>query len=571
MRMLSVVITLLLVALLATAAFATTHDHGGPAPRSLQLKIGVYAYGGSQLWQNDNSNATRLRSFAGERYFFIVGNPANNDKVDSIIAHNDSLRHFIYDLWVMQLEDTIEIYAWGVNHAGYDSVQIDSMFLITGPTSADSVRFRVNPSGIFGSTYRTTPGGGAKIIMDGFAGQPRVFADWRQYRKWGEWLGYFWTGRIDAVRGVGTGPRGVFIDEFSHIGATGRFDQTGVNAYPLRETLSDWWSTDWQNVYPRWDQSLSHDEVRDSTFSLILEAMRIAGDSLKSEGYLGMPNGASDWGPYRGSPNWEVEGIPISSALGVGAWGEYCYLYPTINSEWESLWRTRDMIRAYADSIPFFSLMQVSVGTDSSAADSLTIADTRMAALGFFLDCLVPGTDVWFSVHNNLYNNLYFDYADNDGTGDGQIEDTITNWDDAWGKYFGVPRRQRDSLLVIDAAGQLVQIYHFSLGKPGDTIAPQTLVVGRYPRNDGSVDNRRPSATAGFTLPPSPNADSSWFELTTGGQFLAGFRAGDVVDIQPVRWRFFVVDTVLASTGKATAPIDPSPSPARLRIKGFQR
>jgi hypothetical protein len=123
------------------------------------------------------------------------------------------------------------------------------------------------------------------------------------------------------------------------------------------------------------------------------------------------------------------------------------------------------------------------------------------------------------------------------------LSDTTTSWDEAWGKYFGVPQKARDeSTRGTDPAGQTFTIHKVSLLNPNISGKVQTLAVGRYARG---ADRR--IATTSVTV----SLGGTYYELLTGGKFST--TPVTSTTIANAQWRIFVSDTSLANGGSGNS------------------
>ena len=234
--------------------------------------------------------------------------------------------------------------------------------------------------------------------------------------------------------------------------------------------------------------------------------------------------------------------------------GEFCYYFPTYAEGTANAKGSfcRKLVWAaynYKDIGGHFVVMQAGVDNEGSLVST---ARSQMGNLALHLDILFPGiTTYGYTLHNQPYNNLYFDYDDRETYF--TIADSITNWAYAFGKYFGVPKLTRDSSITgIDLAGQAYRLRKITLGQPVDTSKVQTLVMVRYAEEGSSLDS---SLTVSVqTLPTSPNANTKWYELKSDGTFIQTSIkvSGDSVHVGNAQARIFISDSAMANTGYAS-------------------
>lgn len=529
---------------LSLALSSGTAWGANPATYSRQLNWGVFSYGGARLWDNTSAGSV-FRNWTADRYKYTFGNNSVAAQVDSVLDRNPEHINASYVIHLRQITDTQAIRQWCDTTPG---CVFSNLLYHTGASAADSINIQVNATGSgFGSFFQKTPGGSKPVIMPGFASQLRVLWNEREYQYMGAWLGYKLSQEalVDSANAV-------FMDEFSHIRKTGA-NESGlwVNAFPFRDSTTSYWAySNFRSVTPAWSGSLTHTQIRDSVAKLFIKAMTIVGDSLEAHGLIGFPNGASDWGPYTSTSNWYGDGDTTSQVLGGYIPGEFCFYYPGTDNEGQ--WCRKAVTAAYnaRNRGGHFVIMQAAVGRDSSATPPFSISRSQMLNLGFHLEILFSGTTTYgFTLHNNPYNNLYFDYDDRDGTfNPGQIADTITNWCYAFGKYFGVPNNTRDtSNTVTDLAGNSTRLRITTLTKPASTDT-QTISIMRYAESSWSRDSAATRAT--YTLPGA----LTFYELRSNGTYITGKTGGDTIHVGNGQARIFVTDTVLANAGVASTP-----------------
>ncbi len=531
------------VALFACTSMCTLHA-ANPAPLSKQLGWGVFAYGGARLWDN-TSAGSQFRTWTANRYKYIFGNNGVAAQVDSMLDANPEMYNASYVLHLRQISDTQAIRQWCDTTPG---CVFTNLLYHTGASAADSISIQVNATGSgFGSFFQKTPGSSKPVIMPGFASQLRVLWNEREWQYMGAWLGHKLSREVLA-----DSSNAAFMDEFSHIRRTGA-NESGlwVNAFPFRDSTTSYWAySNMRSVTPTWSSSMTHTQIRDSVAKLFIKVMTIVGDSLAAHGIVGFPNGASDYGPYSSTSNWYGEGDTISDVLGGANPGEFCFFYPGTDNEGQYCRKAVTAAYNYRNRGGHFVIMQAAVGRDSSASPPFSIARSQMLNLAFHLEIVFSGTTTYgYTLHNNPYNNLYFDYDDRDGTfNPGQIADTITNWAYAFGKYFGVPNNTRDtSNTVTDAAGNSTRLRITTLAKPSSADT-QTISIVRYAENSWSRDSAATRAT--YTLPGSQD----YYELRADGTYIVGKNGGDTIHIGNGQARIFVTDTALANAGVASTP-----------------
>lgn len=516
-----------------------------PAPLSKQLRWGVFSYGSSRLWDNTLAGS-QFRNWTADRYHYTFGNNDVAAQVDSVQARNPEHINARYVLHLRQIGDTQAIRQWCDTTPG---CVFSSLLYHTGPSAGDSISIQVNATGSgFGSFFQKTAGGSKPVVMPGFASQLRVLWNERQWQYMGAWLGHKLSQEC-----IETGSNAAFMDEFSHIRRTGA-NESGlwVNAFPFRDSTTSYWAySNMRSVTPTWSGSLNHTQIRDSVAKLFIKVMEIVGDSMAANGIIGFPNGASDFGPYTSTSNWYGEGDTISQVLGGANPGEFCFYYPGTGDEGQ--WCRKAVTAAFnwRNRGAHFVIMQALVARDSSNSPGFSIGRSQMLNLGFHLEILFSGTSTYgYSLHNNPYNNLYFDYDDRDGTfNPGQIEDSTTNWCNAFGKYFGVPDDVLDTTnSITDIAGNSTRLRINVLRSPTVATDTQTFAIMRYAEGNWSRDSAATRYV--YTLPGS----GARYELRSNGTYITGKNGGDTIHIGNGQARFFVYDTILANAGVASTP-----------------
>ena len=523
----------IIIFILSINHFASSFAYANnPSQYSKQLHIGALAYCSSVIWSNDN-----LRDWFAERYDWCVGACDSLDIV-AMKAINPNMKVIRYDIFIRMAEDTVNVKNWA------DSVGVDFESLIiranTGP--GDSLRCRASYYGAGGfNTWRTTQPGGIMLYSGFTDAQTRFAWDFRNPMV-GAYLAYAFRKFANDV-----GCDGIMMDEEGVVGATGNNTSGLITLQPpFKDINSSYWTAggpySWQNP---WSSSLSITQIRDSLKVLRGGWMKTLGDSMAAHGMLVIPNWASSGGPYNSMTNWNNEARHCHVAYTRGAlMGEYCYYCPSANGQEQWCNNAASACSSVADSSVELWIWPIRAGQfDTSATDSFTIARARMNALGFMLDCLYPGSTYRFAVHPAIKVNFLLGRWLN-GI---QLDDTTTNWDYAWGKYFGLPTYERDETTNgVDGVGQSYTIHKIVLKDPRDTTKIQTFVVGRYCRGN----NRRKGATS-ITV----DLGGTYYELLSGGYYSGPVTSTTVANAE---WRIFVADTTFANNGPAEDVVPPS-------------
>lgn len=526
--------SLILIFLLISTASAND-----PSPESKQLHIGALTYLSGcddEIWNNDV-----MRNWFANHYSWTAYQVGGMDldaavaDIDAMHAINPNLKALYYDLYLRFASDTSDVQTWKTAQGITDSIYIRA-----DNGAGDSLTCRISE---FDSWTTTDPG---EILLHSAFGETKRFAFDFRHSTVGAYLYYKYAPIMSTYHADG-----IFIDEFANTICTGNPSWVVVNAAPFNDTSSTYWAAggpyDW--VDP-WGISLTSCDIRDSLAVLNAEGWgKVLGDSLAANGKIAVMNWASWGGPYAYTPGWDAEYRHMIAASGLGGiLGEYCNYKPSLDGWEDNCNNIAYACSTVADSSAEIWVWPIYVGQgDSSAADEFTIARSRMNALGLMLDCLFPGTTTYRFGPHPLFGggvcggNAFIGERTLNGI---TLSDTTTDWDAAWGKYFGEPTFVRDeSLTGVDGSGQSYTIHEIKLDKPTGGVL--TLAVGRYCRGP----NRLISNTqVNYNLPPG-----TWFELNSGGTWQ---QAGSSVGIANAHWRFFSSDTTLSNNGPGDTPAD---------------
>ncbi len=534
--------TLTLVILSISTAYASD-----PAPKSKQLHIGAVAYfsgcSSGEIWDN-----VAMRNFYANHYSWAAvqtgGITADSAKavIDSLRATNPNLIVAYYDLYLRLIADTTSVQTWMSDNNITDSLYIRAASAVED----DSIVVRMTPF----NPYSTTHYG--EIMINNYFGADRFAWDYR-YEDVANYLYYKYKNVMTTY-----GANGIFIDEFACTRCSDLPNWRDVLMMPFTDATTTPGSVDpgiWVHGSPfdinnPWSSSLSPCEIRDSLAVLNATGWgKVLGDSFSANNQVVVVNPASWGSPYAATTFWDYEyrHFLSSSGLGIVA-GEYANYKPSLDG-----WEINCDNIAYACSTVAYSGLEIWVWPiyvgqgDSSAADQFTIARSRMNALGLMLDCLFPGTTTYRFGPHPLFGggvcggNAFIGERYLNGI---TLSDTTTDWDDAWGKYFGEPTYVRtETLTGVDGSGQSYTIHEIELDKPTGGVL--TLAIGRYCRGP----NRLISDTqVNYDLPPG-----TWFQLNSGGTWQ---QAGSSVGIANAHWRFFSSDTTLSNNGPGYTPAD---------------
>ncbi len=516
-----------------------------PSPYCKQLNVGALAYCSSHIWSGNHADADSLRKWFAERFSFCV-QACDSDDVAEMYGYNPNIKIVRYAQFILDSDDTTDVKDWA------DSVGIDfdSLIIRADTGAGDSLRCRAWMYESEGFAWWRTTEPGAIMIHSGFTDAQTRFAwDYRNEHV-GSYLAYYFRKYANEM-----GCDGVMMDEEGCVGHTGNaMAGLAVTKAPFKDTTSSYWTAggpyDWQNP---WDSSLSPYDIRDSLRTLRDGWMKALGDSMSAHDMLVIPNWASSGGPYNSMTNWNNEARHAHTLTKGVLMGEYCYYCPSADGQQAYCNNAASACSSLADSSVELWVWPIRNGQfDTSATDSFTVARGRMNCLGFMLDCLFPGSTTYrFALCPSIKVNFLLGRWLN-GI---QLDDTTTNWDYAFGKYFGEPTYARaETLTGTDGEGQSYTIHEVRLKNPNDTCQTLTLAVGRY--TNGS--NRRLGATGvQYDLPAG-----TWYELLSGGDWEV---ADDTAYIANAHWRFFSADTVLANDG-------PSEGETSVRkFKGWKR
>ena len=172
----------------------------------------------------------------------------------------------------------------------------------------------------------------------------------------------------------------------------------------------------------------------------------------------------------------------------------------------------------------------------------------QMLVLGHWLDCSFPGY---------RYSKTYFGVCNRDGSNGAynvyhDVIDTNALYDDAYRRYFGIPKLTRDSSQTgTDGAGQTYKVRKNSFGRPDDTSKTLTFIALRYP--SGTTKNSTSDVTV--TLPSVPSgAPHNWCELLPTGVWASSVAGGSTFALRNIEARIYSCDTALSDSGIPIIP-----------------
>jgi hypothetical protein len=520
-----------------------------PSPKAKQLHIGQLTYF-SDIW----TNAT-ARNFFANHYSWTVFDygVSSRSTIASYLAAmkaiNPSFKAFKYTLFNIRmnkgaadyLPDTSDIRT----QANALGLSYDSLFVWTGSRSSDSVRCRNNPyTGVWAST------GPNSIIRVSFFGQDRASLDFRNPDV-GKALGRYW-----ATTAASYGCDGVMTDEECPLGRTGILTDWYYPTIPpfFRPHSTAYWAvgspfTTWRKP---WGSALTDEQVGDSMRALRSGWMKIAGDTLRNRNMEYLPNWSANGGPIGSSSHFNFENEVRHTIVGYtksALLGEYCGYYPSMNlyQNMSCEYACNRLVQAcqsVKDSAVSMYIWPISIGVlDSTAANDpgMTTARTRLNALGFMLECLWPGSSTYkfgpcswggAGADNQFLMNHYI--------GGRTVNDTLVDWSEAWGKYFGypAPATRRDSTLRgTDGAGQAYTIHRMALASQATATDTLTFVVGRYCRGT----NTSATSAVNVTLPAG-----TWSQVNDNGTWTA---VSSPVSIRNGEWKVLSSNVTLANNG----------------------
>ena len=523
-----------------------------PAPNS---KTPGFMFGA--LVRGGYPHPTSMQNFLANNFGLIEswGDSGANAYMHSV---NPNLKIGLYQIYLLNEADTQDVRAWCNSNA----VNYDSMFILTGATAADSSRVRfTNFTADFGDEFRTTAGGGKPVRVNGYFAQTRVLWDFRN-KNVGIYLAYRYNTALNAIDADF-----VMMDEWSHIRGTGT-NNAGlwVNGYPMRDSISDWWTTNFRNIARPWSASMNVTQIRDSLYALMGtegQFLDTLYDLMAAQGHFLIVNPSADYGPYTSANNFSAEGRHLMNASFRGMMmGEYCGYTPardgTPGQTATILTNAVNGCLTLADSggCEVFLWPVLTGYQDSCFADTFTIKNTVKSALGFGLDCFAPAVNITVGVRTLIKVDWGYEgslSAARTCASDTfpwqvtplSVRDSTTTWMIGAGKYFGVPNTTRTTASGTDQAGQSYTMRSFCLKTVGgDTL---TLVVRRNP--NGS--NRKPwGSRASYTLPSyTSSSGDAWAELNEDGTWTTGKLEGDTIGVRNAGCRIFSTNTALADAG----------------------
>jgi hypothetical protein len=529
---------------------------------SKQLNIGVLSYWGNCPTADEIYDNVAMRDFVANHFGWWVasggGLAADSIKkvVDSIKADNPNFTTVHYHNHIRPYADTGHVQDWMTTESITDSLYIRNA---SGGEEDSSIVRPMDFTGDFRTTYY------GEILAYDYFSLDRYAWDLR-YNDVGNYLYSLFSDALDSLGGDG-----IFDDEWAQILCSQTIKWTVDLMFPFSDTTTIagnvnaniWTYGDPFSINNPWDNALSPCEIRDSLYELTCNNWaKILADSFAANNQTFVINPATYGSPYSTNTFWDDEYRHLLSESGMGAvLGEFANYHPSEDGKQDFCNNMATAAGEVRDSNLTIWVWPIRVGqSDSSAADSFTIARTRMNALGFILDCLYPGnTSYGFAPHSAWPSggvcggNMLLSSRTLNGI---TLADTVTNWDDAYGKYFGIPQVARaETLSGSDPQSQAYTIHEIELNKPEGGVL--TRAVGRY----ASGSNRKPGATAvTYTMPAG-----TWYELESGGTWAS---VGATVGIANAQWRFFSSDTIYSNTGSPESGQEyRSPIPLRNAMK----
>ncbi len=518
------------ITLLAIGGITSATAQSDPSPRLKQLSIGCYTYMSSAIWSN-----AALRDWYAERYAFVIGSGADaGTKFAQMRTINPNLLGLKYEIFVFQASDTVDLKNW-CQQKGYDFHE-----LVHHVPAGQSITVRSDDLKDWGFGRFVTTNGPSVMLMPGYSNsQTRFVWDYRDPRI-GEYMAERWKAAVEAI-----GYDGAFVDEEAIIGHTNNSPQ-GI--YPIHMPYKSLSSSLWQQGSPYtslenpWGSNFdledagsdhSYVDIRDSLRRAREGWMKVAGDLMASWGLLYAPNFAAV--PVNHLNNWNGEGRRASQLAGSYIMGEYSYFYPGEQNLDVNCYTAIAACRSARNDGTNIFLGWIRMG-QYDLSQGKSYERSQMNGLGLMLACLFPGpTNYHFSP---CVKNGQVDFMLNHTVNGITEDDSTTMWCDAWGKYFGVPVLDRDTLQEgNDPAGQFYRLYQVELMDPSDTTRVQTRAIGRFARG-GNFD--RGQTAISYAL------GGSFYELQPDGSFTGPMTSASFANAE---FRIFVADTLLANNG----------------------
>ena len=527
----------LLILFIATSAFGAD-----PSPRSKQMHIAPLTYCSSFIWENQTSGYsdydTAYMDWFANRFSMGVG-ACDSGSIAYMRTINPDLKFIRYDVYNIPIEESTLVQTW----CTAQSVDFDSMVIRADTDAGDSLVAKASSWGDGFDDWRTTLPGEIMRVSAYTTDESVICWDFRNPNV-GAYLAYRYKLACDEV-----GADGIMMDEEFIIGATGT-SIAGLMVFqaPFKALTSSFWDYgspySWQRPWigPE-DDTLTITEIRDSLALARLNGWYpVMAESMAVNGLKAYPNFSGSGGPYNTMANWNVEAMPAQAVLGGAIVGEYCFYFPSTDGQMAFCNRASEACSTVADSAMDMIIGSIRVTYDSSASDSVTMARLRMNSLGFMFDCLYPGNTTYrfWPSRGNFTLSLHEAIEINGIT----INDTVAVWDEAWGKYFGVPLMTRDETDTgTDGDGQGYTIHKIELRNPTDTSIIQTYAVGRYAQGSNLLQNETEVEI---------DLGDDYYELLSGGTYSA--ETADSTFLANAHWRVFVKDTLLANAGYTEAP-----------------
>lgn len=550
-----------------------------PSPKSKQLKIGVFAQGDGTTLVNP-----AYYTMVAQRYAIACGGSYVSPTAQAaVLAINPTFKPYTYNLlgrpWndttgatigcgssLNWLNDTLALKTW----AAARGINSDSIFLRA--TSMVIIASRelgcVSGSQVDQVKYDTTFTGGIIHYRHYRAYETRYLFN-EKNPNYGAWVYYAWKNNQgyngNSEAGVAyIGSMGMFLDEEGTWKSTTLTQYGDMPMWPLRDSTDPggeghWWVLGYNSVTPNLLASVAspvtHIKARDSASVWRRYWGGALRDSMHAHGYLMLSNPASTYG--HSLPNqWDFEYKQASIDLGGVIFGEYSFIYPGYNTAMNNgyIQNTRRYVSELAPYNVDVNVAWIRVG-GYELNEGKSLDRSQMSFLGMALDYTFPGNaNVFFTPNQNLGQVGQYPGYEPVAT----IPDTLAFWNDAWGKYFGVPSATRTEAVVgTDGAGNPNRIRSFFLDRP-DNGQHLTLVAGRYAEGNAVYDSN--STRTSFTLPASPTG--TWWELQSLGRargvsnvgYKRSKNSGDTVWLANSYFRVFSSDTVMSNTGVAGPP-----------------
>jgi hypothetical protein len=530
----------------STCVDCTAPSGTNPSPYSKQLKIASLCYY-APWWTPNNIGGyvAGMRDWAANRYAMLITTGGTSASVSYMKGINPNLKVLQYSLFGRHTTDTATLRSLAVANG----INFRDAILHTG--TADVTTYMPTTGSGYG-TYQsvTTTADSSPIVFSYWINtQRRVSLDPRRWQS-GALLWHKLKAEMANDAGTSDDLDGIMLDEEQRW--TGLFPGEA----PILPTDGDTWASSIINPFN------GITAFADSQKSWRQYWAKTLGDSARANNKIIAPNGTNAWGMHQSQADsgWKVEGRHASVLYGAAFLEESHGTYWRDNTTFLSKWP--QMAYQLRDSAVTLILSYIPQGPPSWWCTSqFSKPRDKMMFLGFALMCTFERTnnsDIYFSpkwtaTYNDVYHNIGTSRNFSCSTYT-EPSDTLWEWSNAWGKYFGTASDITDtSQTGTDGAGQSYKVWKKAFTHP-TTGLTQTFVAMRFT----SGTNFSATSNVNVALPGAGN----WYELIENTGDSAGqgagvqafwrptpYTGGSNITLSNAQARVFSADTVLANSG----------------------